>query len=136
MKQKMQMVAQPLNEQNNIEQSDLDIIKDLLGNENVIKWVALNGAENINQKIPLKEELTTNANSLVFMDLENVSALVTNAQVKAKPYAIYSIEKLMQIGRILGKDARLCIFKENYPAVIEESVKKTCVVLAPRVNED
>ena len=129
-----------INKEQNLNNEDMEIIKELLSNENFIKMVAMNGADNISQKIPLKEDIKANENSIVIMDKTNVYAMVTNSKLKTEPIAKYSISYLIEISRILGKDATLLILKENYPAVIEAKNDKTgtndLMILAPRIGED
>ncbi len=132
MKQKMEM--ENLEERKEV---DKELLQDVLSNPSLIKWVSLNGCDNIKDELPkeFKEFIQTTKNSLFLLESSNVAGIITNANFNGKAIARYSLEYLNKIAKILGEDAVLVVFKENFPAVIQN--KNNLCILAPRVaNSD
>ena len=137
MKQKMEMEHPKELKNSNI---DANFLTEVLSNHSLIRWVALNNAENIqigDEIKVLKDEIQLSNKSLSLMSVDNVSMLLTNARLKVKPIATFSLEQLQKIIRVVGTNGTIKILKEDYPCVIESEDKQALVVLAPRIaNED
>lgn len=124
-----------------IEQNkDFEFIQTVLGNEQLLRWVGVNGVDGLQEEIktPFKEQIKTTRYSLGLMDKDNVKMLVSNSIFKGKPIARYSLDRLMEIHKILGKDADLLIVKEDNPCIIQKKDKDGCsntVILAPKLTD-
>ena len=134
---RMQTVQQM--EQENKEK-DFEFIQNILGNEQLLKWVSVNGAEGLQEeiKIPFQEQIKITKHSLALMDKDNVKMLVSNAFFRGKPIARFSLDRLMEIHKILGKDADLLIVKEDNPCIIQKRDKdgyNNIVILAPKITD-
>ena len=133
---RMQTVQQI--EQN--KEKDFEFIQNILGNEQLLKWVSVNGAEGLQEeiKIPFQEQIKITKHSLALMDKDNVKMLVSNAFFRGKPIARFSLDRLMEIHKILGKDADLLIVKEDNPCIIQKRDKdgyNNIVILAPKITD-
>ena len=133
---RMQTVQQI--EQN--KEKDFEFIQTVLGNEQLLKWVSVNGAEGLQEeiKIPFQEQIKITKHTLTLMDKDNVKMLVSNAFFRGKPIAKFSLDRLMEIHKILGKDADLLIVKEDNPCIIQKRDKdgyNNIVILAPKITD-
>ena len=121
------------------EKKDLEFLGKVLSNKPLLKFVALNGADNIKEEIPndFKECLSTNEDSLMLMSKDNVNALITEARFTGKALVTLSLERLNEITKIMNhtkdKEAVLKIVKEDYPAFI--CGDNNVMILAPKIGD-
>lgn len=122
------------------QKKDYEFIQNVLGNEQLLRWVSINNAEGLQEEIktPFKEEIKTTEYSLSLISKDNVKMLVTNAFFKGKSIARFSVDRLIEIQKVLGKDSDLLIVKEDYPCIIQKRDKdgySNLVILAPKMTD-
>src|SRR3990167_6356498 len=103
---------------------DFEWLKSLLSNIKMLKWVAVHSAEGLKEDIgksiePFEEKIKYNNNSISLMDKENISMLITNAELKGEPIARYSLEKINSIIKIMGAEGTISIYSKDYPSFLE-----------------